>query len=152
LEQFGSHERAQGDGQAASLVPRRILVVDDSRDAADSLGMLLQFLGADVYTTHDGPAALEAIQTYRPSVVLLDIGMPGMDGYEVARRARQQPGGRDVTLIALTGWGQEEDRRRSKEAGIDHHLVKPVDLGALQALFASLPRPRSAGAKGETVL
>ncbi len=123
----------------AAVAPRRILVVDDNRDAADSLGMLLKFLGADVCTANDGPAALEAFQTYRPSVVLLDIGLPEMDGYEVARRTRQQPEGGDVTLIALTGWGQEEDRRRSREAGIDHHLVKPVDLGALEKLLATLP-------------
>jgi CheY-like chemotaxis protein len=108
--------------------------------------MLLKFLGAEVSTAHDGPAALEALKTYRPSVVLLDIGMPGMDGFEVARRARERPEGRDATLVALTGWGQEEDRRRSREAGIDHHLVKPVDLGALQALLASLPHGRPEGA------
>jgi CheY-like chemotaxis protein len=114
-------------------------VVDDNRDAADSLGILLKFLGADVHIVHNGPAALEALRTYQPSVMLLDIGMLGMDGYEVARHMRQRPEGRDVTLIALTGWGQEEDQRRSREAGIDHHLVKPVDLSALQALLASLP-------------
>jgi PAS domain S-box-containing protein len=132
----GANQR--GDLPAA-VAPRRILVVDDNLDAADSLAMLLKFLGADVYTVNGGPAAIEALTTYRPSVVLLDIGMPGMDGYEVARRARQHPEGRDVTLIALTGWGQEEDRRRSAEAGIDHHLVKPVELGALEALLDSLP-------------
>src|SRR6185436_12538649 len=123
----------------AAVAPRRILVVDDNRDAADSLGMLLKFLGADVYTANDGPAALEAFRTYRPSVVLLDIGLPEMDGYELARRTRLQPEGGEVTLIALTGWGQEEDRRRSREAGIDHHLVKPVDLDALEKLMAALP-------------
>jgi signal transduction histidine kinase len=132
------HER-DGDGRPAAVAPRRILVVDDNHDAADSLGMLLKFLGADVRTANDGPAALEAFKTYRPSVVLLDIGLPGMDGYEVARQARQQPESEDVTLIALTGWGQEEDRRRSREAGIDHHLIKPVDLGVLERLLANLP-------------
>ena len=119
---------------------RRILVVDDNRDCADSLGMLLKFLGADVCTANDGLAALEALKTYRPTVVFLDIGMPGMDGYEIARQARQQPEGRDVMLIALTGWGQDEDRRQSKEAGFDHHLIKPLDLDALRALLASLPQ------------
>lgn len=135
--------------QPTSLAPRRILVVDDNHDAATSLGMALKFLGADVHTANDGQAALDAIQTYRPSAVLLDIGMPGMDGLEVARRARQRPEGHDLTLIAMTGWGQEEDRRRSKEAGFDHHLVKPVEFGTLQALLAALPqiqsRPNGAG-------
>ncbi len=132
----------------SALVQRRILVVDDNRDAADTLGMLLKFLGADVHIANDGPAALEALRTYKPSVVLLDIGLPGMDGYEVARRARRQPEGADVTFIALTGWGQHEDRRRSKDAGIDHHLIKPVDLGALEQVLtlsttdAASPSPR----------
>jgi CheY-like chemotaxis protein/anti-sigma regulatory factor (Ser/Thr protein kinase) len=138
-ERLGAHDGGRREVHPTAVPPRRILVVDDNRDAADSLGTLLKFLGADVYTAHDGPAALEALKTYQPSAVILDIGMPGMDGYEVARQARQQPEGRGVTFIALTGWGQEEDRRRSKEAGIDHHLVKPVDIGALQALLASLP-------------
>ena len=123
------------------VATHRILVVDDNRDAADSLGVLLQFLGANVLTVHDGCSALEAFATFQPSVVLLDIGMPGMDGFEVARRARQQQGAGRVTLIALTGWGQEEEMRRSREAGIDHHLIKPVDLGALEQLLASLPSP-----------
>jgi CheY-like chemotaxis protein len=129
-------------GQADDLQPfvtaRRILIVDDNHDAADSLGMLLNLLGADVYIVHDGQAALEALQKYRPAVMFLDLGMPGMDGFEVAHRARQQLEGLDVTLVALTGWGQEEDRRRSREAGFDHHLIKPVDMNALQALLASL--------------
>jgi PAS domain S-box-containing protein len=137
-ERPGPDDGGRGSDPLSAVAARRILVVDDNRDAADSLGMLLRFLGADVLTVHDGPAALEALRTYQPSVVLLDIGMPGMDGYEVARWARQQPEGRDAILIALTGWGQEEDQRRSHEAGIDHHLVKPVDLVALQALLASL--------------
>lgn len=125
------HQSLQHD----TMTAHRILVVDDNRDAADSLGMLLGMLGAEVRSVHDGQAALGALATYRPSIVLLDIGMPKMDGYEVARRARQQPGGRDMTLIALTGWGQEHDRRKSKEAGFDHHLVKPVALSELQAIL-----------------
>jgi CheY-like chemotaxis protein len=116
----------------------RVLVVDDNRDAAASLGMLLKLLGAEVRVVNDGPAALEILASYRPTVVLLDIGMPGMDGYEVARRIRQQPEWRDLMLIALTGWGQEEDRRRTSEAGFDHHLLKPADLTALKDLFTSL--------------
>ena len=123
---------------AVGLCPRRVLVVDDSHDAADSLGMMLKFLGADTRVVYDGPSALEAIRSYRPAVVLLDIGMPGMDGHEVARCVRQQPEWKNVALIALTGWGQEEDRRRSRAAGFDHHLVKPVEASALQALLISL--------------
>ena len=117
---------------------RRILVVDDNRDSADSLGMLLKFLGADIHLAYDGPSALDAMRIFRPSIVLLDIGMPGMNGFEVARRIRQMPQGDKVRMIALTGWGQAEDRRRSEEAGFDHHLVKPVDLSALQGVLASL--------------
>jgi len=120
------------------LAARRILVVDDNHDAASSLGRLLEVLGADVRVACDGREALEALDTFRPSVIVLDIGMPGMDGHEVARRVRQLPGGGNTMLIALTGWGQEEDRRRSQAAGFDHHLVKPADIGALQALLAAL--------------
>ncbi|MEX3690587.1 ATP-binding protein [Paraburkholderia sp. BR14263] len=120
-----------------AMCGHRILVVDDNRDAADSLGMLLELYGADVSIVRDGPAALAALDIFRPDVVLLDIGMPGMDGYEVARRAREKPGFQRLTLIALSGWGQEEDRRRSRDAGIDHHLVKPVDVSALEHLLAS---------------
>src|SRR6185295_1732062 len=89
---------------------RRVLIVDDNVDAAESLATLLKLLGADVHVAHDGPSALEAFRVYRPNVALLDIGMPGMDGYEVARRARLIPGGEKATLIAVTGWGQDEDR------------------------------------------
>jgi CheY-like chemotaxis protein len=135
-------ERTDG-GSDGIFAAHRILVVDDSRDAAHSLAILLQGLGADVRTAGDGPTALDELLTYRPSVVLLDIGMPGMDGLEVARRARQLREGRDLTLIALTGWGQEADRRRSREAGIDYHLVKPVDLEELGRLLAALAPVRA---------
>ncbi len=130
---------ATRDLRLAGLCQHRILIVDDNRDVADSLLMLLQFLEADAYVVYDGPSALEALRIYQPSVVFLDIGMPGMDGHEVARRVRQMPEFQNVVLIALTGWGQEEDRRRSKASGFDHHLVKPVSADALQALLASLP-------------
>ena len=129
-------ERAPHEG--APLAPHRVLVVDDNRDAAASLGMLLSFLGADVRVTHDGPSAIEAFDAYRPAIVLLDIGMPAMDGYEVARILRGRANGSAVPLVALTGWGQEEDRRRTKAAGFDHHLVKPANIEALQALLAAL--------------
>jgi PAS domain S-box-containing protein len=124
----------------------RILVVDDHQDSANSMGALLKLSGADVRTAYDGETALEAIRSYRPSIVLLDIGLPGMNGYEVARQAREQSEGRDLTLIALTGWGAEDSVRRSREAGIDHHLVKPVDHHALIDLLSSLPRVADDGA------
>jgi CheY-like chemotaxis protein len=114
------------------------LVVDDNRDAAISMSMLLKYLGSDVRVAFNGDEALAAIAEYKPAVVLLDIGMPGMDGYEVARRIREQSEFDDVTLIALTGWGQEDDRRRSQSAGFDHHLTKPADMGAIEALLLSL--------------
>jgi CheY-like chemotaxis protein len=115
-----------------------VLVVDDNRDAADSLGMILKLLGADVRVARDGSEALETLQGYDPEVVLLDIGMPGMDGYEVARRIRAQRPGPRPTIVALTGWGQEQDRRDAREAGFDHHLVKPAEIDALKALLTSL--------------
>jgi signal transduction histidine kinase len=121
------------------LPPRRILVVDDNRDAADSLGLLLKVLGADVRVARDGAEALEAYSAYDPAVVLLDIGMPGMDGYEVARRIRARSPGPRPTIIALTGWGQEKDQRQAREAGFDHHLVKPAEIGALKELLRSIP-------------
>jgi signal transduction histidine kinase len=123
---------------AAVLAARRILVVDDNRDAAESLSTLLTLLGAHVRVAFSGPEALDAFATYQPGVVLLDIGMPGMDGHEVARRIRLLPDSEDVTLIALTGWGQAEDRNRSRSAGFDHHIVKPADINALQSLLVSL--------------
>jgi two-component system, sensor histidine kinase len=128
---------AKSEARLPVLPKGRVLVVDDNQDAAASLGMLLKLLGADVRVVNDGLSALEILPSYRPTVVLLDIGMPGMDGYEVARRIRQQPECRDVMLIALTGWGQEEDRRRTSQAGFDHHLLKPADIAALKALFTS---------------
>ena len=115
---------------------RRVLVVDDNHDAADSLGMLLQFLGAEVMVVHDGHAALAAIRSFKPAVVLLDLGMPGMNGLEVARRMREDPSAHGITLVALTGWGQREDRRRTTEAGFDYHLVKPADVGILQSILS----------------
>jgi CheY-like chemotaxis protein len=114
------------------------VVVDDNPDATASMSLLLGFLGAKVHTVNDSRAALDAIRTYRPKVVLLDIGMPEMDGFEVARRVRQLPECQDMTLIALTGYGQEEDRRRSKEAGFNCHLIKPVEFSVLEDLLAEL--------------
>ena len=123
---------------------RRILIVDDNHDAADTLATLLTAYGATVSVAYNGRDALERIETFAPDVTLLDIGMPGMDGYEVARRIRANVRHEDMLLIALTGWGQEKDRRRSRGAGIDHHLVKPPDVSRLRELLtasAGPPRP-----------
>jgi len=116
-------------GEATSQ--RRILIVDDNKDSADSLAMLLEITGNKTYLAHDGVEAVEAIEKHRPEVVLLDIGLPKLDGHEVCRRIREQPWGKDIVVIALTGWGQEDDRRKSEEAGFDGHLVKPVDYEQL---------------------
>ncbi|HUE70436.1 MAG TPA: ATP-binding protein [Pirellulaceae bacterium] len=127
----------RNDGpRASALSGCRILVVDDNEDSADIMGMLLRLKGNDIRIAHDGLAALEAAETFHPEFVLLDIGLPKLNGYEVARRVRQQPWGRDVILVALTGWGQDEDRVRSLEAGFNFHMVKPVALAALEELLA----------------
>jgi CheY-like chemotaxis protein len=115
---------------------RRILVVDDNVDAAESLQRVLQIHGHTVHAVGDGYAALDAVESFRPAVVLLDIGLPELDGYEVARRIRAMPRGREICLCAITGWGQAEDKRRAREAGFDEHMTKPVDLAALAALIA----------------
>jgi PAS domain S-box-containing protein len=134
-----AQEHGDAGGLAADDGNQRVLVVDDNRDAADTLSMLLEFMGnKEVKVANDGPAALAEMEAFRPDVVLLDIGMPGMDGNEVARRIRQQPQFAATRLVALTGWGQDEDRRRTQESGFDHHLTKPVDIAALQALLANL--------------
>jgi PAS domain S-box-containing protein len=127
-----THERPGAVGQ------RRVLVVDDNADAGDSLGMVLRCLGADARIVRSGPEALDAFHAYRPSVVLLDIGMPGMDGYEVARALRARYPDDGAAIVALTGWDQERDRRRAREAGFDNLIVKPVEVDALQALLLSL--------------
>jgi CheY-like chemotaxis protein len=116
----------------------RILVVDDLRDAADSMAMMLETMGHDVRTAYDGLEAVQNEATFQPNIILLDIGLPRMNGYEVARRIRDEPWGGNVALVALTGWGQDADKRQSLEAGFDHHLTKPVDLVALEKLLALL--------------
>ena len=123
--------------QASTAVqPLRVLVVDDNRDAAISLTMLLQMAGHETRTAHDGVEALDAAAAFRPDFVLLDIGLPKLNGYEVARKIRGEPWGKDIALIALSGWGQDEDRRKSREAGFDGHLIKPVDYATLTKLLA----------------
>jgi CheY-like chemotaxis protein len=127
------------DSPLAALGRRRVLVVDDNIDAAEMLSALLGALGAAVAVATSGMQALRVVSEFHPDVIVLDIGMPGMDGYEVARRLRALPDHAGTTLIALTGWGQEDDVARSREAGINHHLVKPPDLDALRDLVASAP-------------
>jgi PAS domain S-box-containing protein len=117
---------------------RRVLIVDDNRDSADSLAMLMQITNNEAYLAHDGEEAVAAVEKHRPEVVLLDIGLPKFDGHEVCRRVRKEPWGKDIVIIALTGWGQEDDRRKSQEAGFDGHLVKPVDYEKLLELLGSL--------------
>jgi PAS domain S-box-containing protein len=121
---------------AASAVPQHILIVDDNVDSADSLATVLGLKGHRTWTAYDGPAALDAARAHRPGFVLLDIGLPRMDGYEVARRLRQAPDLRGAVLVAMTGYGQDEDRRKGQEAGFDYHLVKPVDLTELAKILA----------------
>ena len=116
---------------------RRILVVDDNVDSAESLAMMLKLSGHDVATAHDGVDAVKLAQEFQPDLALLDLGMPKLDGYEAARTIRGQAWGQGMMLIALTGWGQAEDKRRSREAGFDAHLVKPVDFDALEKLVAT---------------
>jgi PAS domain S-box-containing protein len=118
--------------------PIRILVVDDNHASADSLGLLLRLLGNEVRIEHDGLAAVEAAREFEPRVVLLDIGLPKLNGYETAQRIRQQPWASKAVLIALTGWGRDVDREHSRQAGFDHHLVKPLDLDVLTQLLAEL--------------
>jgi len=118
----------------------RILVVDDNRDAADSLAMLLRTSGNDIRTAYDGAEAVQVANDFEPEVVLLDIGLPNMDGHEVAQRIRQEPWGRRTCLIAVTGWSDEADRARSRAAGFDHHLVKPLDTSHLAQLLGSVER------------
>jgi PAS domain S-box-containing protein len=144
----------EAGAQADQLPPRsgkRLLVVDDNKDAADSLAMLLRLQRHEVRVAYSGMAALEMTKTYTPDVVFLDIGMPGMDGYEAGRRIREQPGLGKIVLAALTGWGQQEDRRRTAEAGFDHHLVKPPEPHILEWLLAGEGQHSSRSKKGEPV-
>lgn len=113
----------------------RILLVDDQPDIVESLALLLRTSGYSLHTAEDGVSAVQIADTLRPDVMVIDLGMPRMDGYQVARWVRQQPWGTRATLIAVTGWGQESDRRRTLDAGFDAHLVKPVDLDALIRLI-----------------
>jgi CheY-like chemotaxis protein len=129
---------------AAQACPRsrshRVLVVDDNTDAAESMALLLQMEGHTVRTAADGEEAIEQARAFQPDIIFMDLGMPRLDGVEAARRIRQLPEGGRVRIIALTGWGQEADRQRTREAGMDHHLVKPVRLEALQSVLGARGR------------
>jgi CheY-like chemotaxis protein len=127
-----------GGGMGSDRPRRRILVADDNRDAAESLAMMLRLAGHEVHTAHDGQEAVEAAAWFRPEVVLLDIGMPRLNGYDACRRIREEAWGKGIVLAALTGWGQEEDKFRSREAGFDEHLTKPVEPAALEKILAGL--------------
>lgn len=122
------------------MEPRRfkILVVDDNRDSALSLAMMLSIMGHETRTAHDGESAVSTAESFRPEVVLLDIGLPKLNGYEVAQRIRENGWGRSMFLIAVTGWGQDEDRQRSTEVGLNVHMVKPVEPATLEKLLAEL--------------
>jgi DNA-binding response OmpR family regulator len=119
----------------AGMTAARVLVADDNIDAAESLAMLLDLEGYEVRVAHDGEQALEVFNSFRPDVALLDLGMPRLTGYEVVRAIRQQAGGSEPFLIALTGWGQDSDKRKTLEAGFDYHAVKPVDVDELCKLI-----------------
>jgi CheY-like chemotaxis protein len=129
--------------KAISLsTPLRVLVVDDWPDTAESMAVLLRLWGHDVRIAHDGPTALAVAALYRPNVVLLDVGLPGMDGYQVARRMRNDLRLREAFLVSLTGYGQDSDMWRSRQAGCDRHLLKPVDPNVLESLLASQKETR----------
>lgn len=133
----GSPAEVESIANDTPSVRRRILVVDDNIDSAESMAMMLELSGHDVATAHDGVEAVELAKRFQPHVAFLDLGMPKLDGYEAARSIRQQSWGRKIKLVALTGWGQQEDKRRSREAGFDAHLVKPIDFGALEELVST---------------
>jgi CheY-like chemotaxis protein len=124
--------------QPARVKPRRVLIVDDNVDQTYSLATLLKLLGHEVQTAHDGKKALEVAADFVPELALVDIGLPGMNGFEVARRIRGNPRLKDVVLAAQTGWGHEDARRQSQGAGFNHHLIKPVEITKLQELLAAL--------------
>ena len=138
IEQTPTVQTPESTGSEPITTAQRILVVDDNMDSAESLTVLLDLTGNETRRAYDGLEALIAAETFRPDVILLDIGLPELNGYDVARRIREQPWGQNMILVALTGWGQEEDRRRSREAGFNHHLTKPVDPIALKKLLAGL--------------
>jgi CheY-like chemotaxis protein/two-component sensor histidine kinase len=139
LAQTSTQQTADGRNEPTALRSSlRILIVDDNRDGADSLAMLLRIMGNDTRTAYDGQEGVDLAAEFRPDFMLMDIGLPKLDGYEACTRIRQESWGKNIVLVAVTGWGQEEDHRRSHEAGFDQHLVKPVDPKELMKMVAEL--------------
>ncbi len=138
--QSGAGGTPDGAGEGTTSTPGvlRVLVADDNRDTAESLALMLEMKGHEVRTAFDGEEAFHAAESFRPDVALLDVGMPGASGHAVAQRIREAPWGARMVLVAQTGWGHEEDRQKTMDAGFDHHLVKPVSPEALTELLASL--------------
>ena len=132
------HKRLRGSPYRA--LRSRVVIVDDNRDAAIAMSMLIDQLGGSTRIAHDAEGGLAAIEAFEPDIVFLDIGMPGVDGYEACRRIRQHPWLRHLVVVAVTGWGQAQDKQRALDAGFDAHLTKPVDPTALADVLASLPR------------
>lgn len=126
---------------------RRILVVDDNLDAAESLAVLMKLAGHDVRMVFDGLEAVKAAETFQPHIVFLDLGLPKLIGSEAARQIRQHPWGKNMILVAVTGWGKDKDRRETREAGFDHHFVKPANLEDLKKIIDSLPAQASGGSE-----
>ena len=143
-----SAKSAHSNGDASTVfqpeqghTARRILIVDDNRDSVDSLAKLLRLTGHEVETALDGPTGINTARRYQPEIIFLDIGLPEMDGYEIAKRLREDASLTKVTLIAMTGWGQEEDKRRAMEAGFDQHLTKPVEISAIEDVLSGMQTP-----------
>ena len=141
------HPSSSSNHGAAPAFPQRVLVVDDNVDSATTLALMLKAMGHEPAVSHDGPTAIETARTFRPTLVLLDIGLPAMNGYMVAKELRTMPALRGTVLAALTGYGEDQDRRRSKEAGFDLHFVKPVQIAALEELIGSLPEAKTQSPK-----
>jgi DNA-binding response OmpR family regulator len=144
IEDRALPSRPPETGEAATApttLSRRILIVDDNKDAADSMALLVETAGHRVRTAYDGEEALDLASAFAPDVLLLDLGVPGLNGFEIARRIRGQPWGKTVSLIAVTGWGQEHDRRRTAEAGFDAHLIKPVGTADLLSALKACRQP-----------
>ena len=135
-------EPAREPRESEKAPAQRVLVVDDNEDGAESLAALLRYSGCDVVIANDGEQGLKDAETLRPDFIMLDIGLPGMNGFEVCRQIRSKPWGRGILIVALTGWGQDEDRRKSREAGFDYHLVKPLDFDVLLTMLRDSKRPR----------
>jgi CheY-like chemotaxis protein len=138
MQKIGGRHVAGEHHSACLSIPRRILVVDDNVDGAETLSMLLMLSGHTVEMAHTGPDALNAAQTFQPAVIFLDIDLPGMSGYEVARQLHSDSTIKGLTLVALTGWGSEDDRRQAKNIGFDYHLTKPVEIDKLHSLLIEI--------------